>query len=370
MRIGLIGLAAKPVPGYRDSVCAPNQLVYDLAKELRRQGHEIALFTGRDADNDFNVISAGLNSTWSEFGPEDKNPPLYTQKRAEYDLILATEAVEAYRSGKIDVINCHDFRISPYLFSAAGVPAIFTVHGDISTYDDPYCQYNFKLFRNSKLAMTAMSGSNQRFIEQQGMWCAGYAPNGVDVDQFSFNDQNRSGVLLVARMIEVKKIKESIDAALQADEEITLIGPSGSSEADKQYFQELKEQYFDNSKVHYLGFRPRDEILEHYHKAAVLLLLSEKEGMPMVILEAMSTGLPVVASNVGGIPDLVRAGQTGRLVDNSNLSELPDYIREVKAYDKQAVRSIIEQEFSLTAMANKYLEAYQTFIEGLKNGSS
>jgi glycosyltransferase involved in cell wall biosynthesis len=56
-----------------------------------------------------------------------------------------------------------------------------------------------------------------------------------------------------------------------------------------------------------------------YHEAAICVLTSDYEGTPNVLLEAMASGLPVVASNVGGVPDMVRHGQTGFLLEPDDL---------------------------------------------------
>lgn len=70
--------------------------------------------------------------------------------------------------------------------------------------------------------------------------------------------------------------------------------------------------------VEFLGARPHDEIPGWMRQADVLVHCSEHEGLPMVIMEAFGCGLPVVAAGVGGIPDLVREGETGYLLDTGD----------------------------------------------------
>ncbi|HSV36906.1 MAG TPA: glycosyltransferase family 4 protein [Ramlibacter sp.] len=75
-----------------------------------------------------------------------------------------------------------------------------------------------------------------------------------------------------------------------------------------------------NVKV--LGWLPRDEIEQLYAAADVLAMPSRWEGLPIVAIEAMRAGLPVVATRVGGIPEAVEDGVTGRLVDVDSPSQL------------------------------------------------
>jgi glycosyltransferase involved in cell wall biosynthesis len=77
----------------------------------------------------------------------------------------------------------------------------------------------------------------------------------------------------------------------------------------------IKEKYLKDF-VTFLGRVDHEKLPLYYNMADVLVLPSDMEGVPMVILESLSCGTPVVASRVGGIPDIVKHGQNGFLVDD------------------------------------------------------
>jgi teichuronic acid biosynthesis glycosyltransferase TuaC len=101
----------------------------------------------------------------------------------------------------------------------------------------------------------------------------------------------------------------------------------------------------DCPTVFLLGARPHEEIPLWMNACDVLCLPSLSEGLPNVALEAMACGLPVVASRVGGVPEVVRDGVNGFLVPPSNPGALADALRRALAtkWDREAIRASVSQ---------------------------
>jgi glycosyltransferase involved in cell wall biosynthesis len=82
--------------------------------------------------------------------------------------------------------------------------------------------------------------------------------------------------------------------------------------------------------VEFAGFLPRTRVLELVRRAAVQVVPSEcYEGFPLVIAEAHSCGTPVVASRIGGLPELVEEGGTGALFEPGNAMDLVKAVKSV-----------------------------------------
>jgi glycosyltransferase involved in cell wall biosynthesis len=89
----------------------------------------------------------------------------------------------------------------------------------------------------------------------------------------------------------------------------------GGGNPDSPYFLELQQLASQHSWIEIAGWKTRDELLMEMERASLLVLPTFEDNCPMVVLEAMAVGLPVIASKVGGIPDLITEGSTGMMFD-------------------------------------------------------
>jgi glycosyltransferase involved in cell wall biosynthesis len=118
-----------------------------------------------------------------------------------------------------------------------------------------------------------------------------------------------------------------------------------------------------------MGFCENHLINEVLHETDIFLLPSQREGLPTVIIEAMRHGIPVIASDVGGIHELVQNEETGYITSPSNISELKDkLVNLIRSPQKRKLmgekgKRLVEAKFSLDLMVGlieqKYLELYR-----------
>jgi glycosyltransferase involved in cell wall biosynthesis len=178
------------------------------------------------------------------------------------------------------------------------------------------------------------------------------------------------GALLVGeigRLCDVKGQRELIEAAARVrDVHVVLVGDDlEQGGAYRVLLEELARDLGVTDRVHLLGYRAdAGELLDQFD---ALVLPSWIEGLPGVVLEGMAHSKPVIATPVGGTPELVVDGESGLLVPPRDPAALADAIQSLVADPERASRlgaagrERAEREFSETAMTSRVLEVYDAF---------
>ena len=135
--------------------------------------------------------------------------------------------------------------------------------------------------------------------------------------------------------------------------------------------REPAQELLRKAKAEHLAWLPgvRNDAPEIMQALDIFVLPSLIEGVSNTILEAMATGLPVVATAVGGNPELIRAGKTGMTVPAADDTALARGIQayidapELRKAHGKAGRARVEKMFSMTSMVNGYLQVYDSVID-------
>jgi len=190
----------------------------------------------------------------------------------------------------------------------------------------------------------------------------------VDVDQYRPPEAPRSHdgplrILSVGRLVPEKGAPVLVDALAElvargVDVEATLVG-AGPLEP---LLRERIGQTGLHDRVTLTGAMGQDRLPDLYRRADVFCLPSFQEGLPVVLMEAMATGLPVVTTAIAGIPELVHDGESGRVVPAGRAGLVADAIAQL-ATDPDlrrrlgaAGRARVEAEFSLEVTARRQLD--------------
>lgn len=198
------------------------------------------------------------------------------------------------------------------LCHAVGGPRYsFTLHGP----DIFFEPIRWRL--DEKIARAAFVACISDFARSQGMCFAAPAHwdrmhvihCGVDPDRYARRDHAGLHLLFVGRLAGVKGLPvlfEALRGLDLPDLRVTLVGDGPERAALEQAAQGLP--------VDFVGYKAQSEVADLLAEADALVLPSFAEGVPVVLMEAMATGLPVVTTRIAGVPELVEDGTSGRLV--------------------------------------------------------
>ena len=132
------------------------------------------------------------------------------------------------------------------------------------------------------------------------------------------------------------------------------------------YFESQIKPHIDGEQVKYVGpvnTRQKISLLSKAH--GFLNPIQWEEPFGMVMIEAMAVGCPVISFGRGAAPEIVAQGKTGFLVDT--LEEMVACIPQLDELDRSAIRDYVLENFSVKAMAEKYLRIYEQVIASKKS---
>jgi glycosyltransferase involved in cell wall biosynthesis len=185
----------------------------------------------------------------------------------------------------------------------------------------------------------------------------------VRTDEFDVTtpyDERSDRIGFIGRIDEEKHVRElaAVAKSLPDGVSFTFVG-DGDLSAWVQ--SELAEQ-IDAGAVEFVGWVDHDEVPEQLNRLKLLVLPSEPtEGLPTTILEALACGTPVCATPVSGVPDVVRAGETGFLMDSRDPEAIRQRLLDILAREDLPTisatgRRLIEDEYSFEAAKDRYRE--------------
>ena len=193
-------------------------------------------------------------------------------------------------------------------------------------------------------------------------------PQGIDETYYSITCNPDSNVILSVGAISPRKGHAyTIDMFNQLrtkgiDAKLRIIG----SLADKAYYELLQQKIADSPYCADISLEanlPREELLKAYAGAKLFVLHSREESQGIVFAEAMATGLPVVATRIGGIPYVVSDGKSGLLCPYADVDAMTRMVAKLMTDEAlwqqySAAARVIAKDYNWTFIANRILRLY------------
>lgn len=190
-------------------------------------------------------------------------------------------------------------------------------------------------------------------------------PNFIDLDQFEPVTQKEDYFVFIGRLVAVKGVRTLVRAMRQVKNGRLLIAGTGELEAELKAY--CAEHQLDN--VTFLGHLNTDALVPLLQKARFSIVPSEwYENYSMAVIESFACGTAVVGANIGGIPEQVLDGQTGRLFPSGDEAALAALLNDLAANPSaaqemgQQARRFVEETNSPEAHLAATMRLYQTLL--------
>lgn len=332
------------------------KLVKNLAVEQHKQNQQVAVLSFGRQDDEFQkqLIALGVDVL-------NVRGNVISKQLQLYKLITS-----------FDVIHIHSPAvIRAFLFVAPILMAkrvIYTIHGEVAP-DLPLMKLSHKIAQHYVDVTMAVSEKTREKALTLFSWPVdkiAVVKNGISLPKIVKDtaiSADKLTIGTVSRLIPLKQIGHLIqcfhDYKQQANFQIKIFGDGPELDS----LTEQASQLGVTEHVEFMGNKSNEQDI--YPHLDCLIICSETEGLPMVLLEAMAYSIPCISTKVGAIPELLNNSESGLLYDEGNLEQLSahlDYFANNKAQLAalgHSGRQYVEAEYSIGAVNNAYQRYYR-----------
>lgn len=350
LRIAQVAPLWYPVPPNKYG--GTERVISFLTEGLINRGHEVTLFAAPGSQTSAKLVSifdqplVEMGVEWSDHAWNMKN--------------LQT-VYERAQAGEFDIIHNHIETFHLFMENLVSTPTLTTIH-------NPLHYKKIELGKQSRAVCynASRDTTNIVFISNAMKEKADInfknsfvAYNSVDSKHFAFSDSPEDYFVWIARINKYKGIENAIAAAEKSRERLKIAGPIHHSQ--QEYFDTVVKPHLSD-KIEYVGELTQEELPAFYGKAKGLLYPIEwDEPFGLVVAEAMSCGTPVVAYRRGSMPELIKDGLNGYVVD-SNIDDLVTAMGKLDKLDRKVVRETIESIAGSEKMIDTYESIYRKLL--------
>lgn len=367
-------------PGYYPIKGGTETLVYSLSRELQKLGVKVDVMTfnmdkkwhpkwrGKIEETDGITVIKIPALNWL---------PMVNSPRIKLGINVIPGRFQHVMK-KYDIVHFHEAEFSFPLFSyLVKKPKILQLHGIKFGYFERYAlsrlilknvAYYYFCPTQIMINELLMLGIPRSKIA--------YFPNSVDTRLFKPCQEKEDNALLYIGRIDPTKGLHILLKSLKFIKNPVKLEIIGRPDWDINYYKRVLQLIeIENKKgiheIKYIGdFDPNHpHLIERYQKASVLVVPSFYEAFGMVIIEALACETPVIATNTGGTPEIIKNGENGIIVpvnDPIKLAEAIDYLlsnKHIRINLGKTGREKVVERFSITAAAKKLYTMYEKILD-------
>ncbi|MFC5922715.1 glycosyltransferase family 4 protein [Micromonospora vulcania] len=334
----------EPVPPPRYG--GVERVVGILTDELVAQGHEVTLHASGDSDTKAELVAACPTSLrLAETGPfRDFTVAIYMKMMMDI----------VHRIDEYDVIHFHTGFFHLPTFHPHRHKSVTTVHMPMSL--DPSVMPVMNAFREMPyIGISADQTSHAPLMNWRGV-----VHHGLPRTTYS-EAAGGDYLLFVGRIAPSKRPDRAIEIARRSGLKLKIAAKVDAVFRD--YFEETVEPHIDGTNVEFLGEVSDQDKQELYGGARTLLFpIDWNEPFGLVLIEAMACGTPVVAWNMGSVPEIIEDGVTGFTVDG--IDRAVEAVQSTADLDRHRIREVFDRRFTAERMAAEYVRQYGELLAG------
>ncbi len=343
MRIAQIATLAERIPPVKYG--GTERVVYTLTEQLVKRGHDVTLFASANS-----ITSARLVSTYPRGLRESKAMETHGVIYSLYNMGLAYA-----RQDEFDIIHDHNAYFTLPTANIAKTPTVITLHGPFDHINRPY-------FRALSKNVNLVAISKKQAERAPELAIIDVVHNGLDMKNYPFEEEDEGFLLFVGRISREKGVHFAIEVAQMLD--LPLLMAAKLDSGDISYFNEMVGPRLSD-RIKWIG--EVDEIERNRLMSRALCMLHPTnwaEPFGLTLIEGMACGCPVIAFNQGSIPEIIKNGKTGYVVED--VEGMIHAVEKVKKIKREICRSHALENFSGEKMTNGYEAIYNRIIEERK----
>ena len=322
------------------------RIVSYLTEELMKRGHDVTLFATADSKTEATLVPIWPRGLWT-----DTNIGL---PEAVFGL-LYKELLE--RQGEFDIIHDHCEHLTSSFTPFLKPPVVTTLHHML-------VEENTILYKKfPQVQYVAISKDERR--SGPGINIVKTIYHGIPVEKYDFSARPKDYLLWLSLIAPDKGLTEAVEITKMAGEKLIISGPIFPQYAD--YFEYRIKPLIDGKQIQFVGVcdhKKKVRLLKNA-KAFLFPIFKRREPFGLVVIEAMACGTPVIAARSGAMPELIKDGETGFLVDTKE--EAVRALKKIDTISRKYCRQHIEENFSLKTMVDSYEALYEEILA--KNAS-
>ena len=396
-------------PKYARDTTAP--FIASITKALASRGHELTVVLPAHRDLDLEPVPGvrfrpyryAPTQGLSVFGYAESLRADVALRGATYlaaplALVSGTQKLlsESYRE-RYDVLHAHwvvpNGTMAWPVSKARGLPLVVSLHGSdvfMSEKKGAFRSAAKLAFSQARAATACSDDLAMRSLALGATEKPRVVPYGVDIGLFGDEppelrqslgiEKDALVILAVGRLVHKKGIEFLVDAAAALGQEALHVVIAGKGDL-RPALEERARQAGLYDRTHFVGNVERDALPDYFAMADIVAVPSVRDGagnvdgLPNVLLEAMASGTAIVASDVGGIPQAIRAGEDGLLVPEKDPGSLAEALRKLASSSDlrktlgASARKRAEQDFSWDLVGKRFESVLRSVSEARRRAS-